>query len=889
MMTFLSHFTPSMMPEDVIERIFVQRKRLASRLVTLVGESVLGTAKHHTLIVGPRGIGKTHLASLVYHRVRGLPELADRLRIAWLREEEWGIASFLDFVVRVLRALDEEYPQAGMAANIDNLFMHKPGQAEREAVALLDEFVGDRTVFLLAENLDQLFEGLDDVGQQQFRAYLQDRASWTILATAPGLFSGISLQSSPFYGFFRVRHLRELSVDEAIELLQKIAELSGRKDLASFVSTPVGRARIRAVHHLAGGNHRIYVIFSEFLTRETLDELVDPFLTTMDHLTPYYQARMQALSPQQRKIVEHLCEVRHAVPVKDIAQRCFISQQTASAQLKLLKERGFVRSFNAGRESHYELLEPLLRLSLDVKKQRGGPIRLFIDFLRFWYTKPELEQRLLTTAVITPVDREYFQRALQEWNDTIPISEVNLKEWHRKYKECIYNRDFGGALEYAESMVRTRGGIGDLLAKASCLGGLGEFEEASQIAQQAHTMAPEHPGAKLLLGLTKRDLGFYQEAVDILEEPAFGGEMPAVAWSARGTSLRMLGREAEALSAFAIAAELDPTNVVYFNDQILSLLRLNKSNEALRVVLDHPNASSDPTLLESQGTVLSAIGRYQDAAEAFRESLRIEETASKRGRLASTLIALDRLPEAEIELARAAELGADEPILWITRGFLEVSRGNLTAANNLLDQVGELAHTNPGLQSLKGLIFEHAGRPVDALEIYQGLIDAGTVDHAPYFRLPAVLAVVGQWDHSLEAFVEAMRRFGSLADDDGVGVSLLTSWLTFRAAEFWPEELAVITNAYAERALLPLLSTVIAKTQIAVPHGNVSPSSARKWVATWSTIAEAYPILTVGVRLLRAGTEYQLTGDPRHLLELASEERSMVESIPGIRPLSELS
>ena len=94
--TFLSRFTPSLMSHATLEAIFVQREKLAKALVERVRTSVLTPAKHHTLLIGPRGIGKTHLVALVYHRVNALEEVQDRLRIAWLREEEWGITSFMD-------------------------------------------------------------------------------------------------------------------------------------------------------------------------------------------------------------------------------------------------------------------------------------------------------------------------------------------------------------------------------------------------------------------------------------------------------------------------------------------------------------------------------------------------------------------------------------------------------------------------------------------------------------------------------------------------------------------------------------------------------------------------------------------------------------------------
>ena len=42
------------------------------------------------------------------------------------------------------------------------------------------------------------------------------------------------------------------------KLLTKIAEMNDDRELAAFLRTPDGRARVRALHHLAGGNHRVF-------------------------------------------------------------------------------------------------------------------------------------------------------------------------------------------------------------------------------------------------------------------------------------------------------------------------------------------------------------------------------------------------------------------------------------------------------------------------------------------------------------------------------------------------------------------------------------------------------------------------------------------------------
>src|SRR5581483_6435866 len=145
-------------------------------------------------------------------------------------------------------------------------------------------------------NLADLFDGMGEEGQKRWRAFIQEHPFWTVLATSPALFAGVQLQSSPFYNFFTVRTLKPLDFEGATKLLRSKALLDGRTDLADFLQTPLGRARVQAIHHLAAGNHRVYVVMSDFLTRESLDELAAPFLRMVDDLTPYYQDRMRQLA-----------------------------------------------------------------------------------------------------------------------------------------------------------------------------------------------------------------------------------------------------------------------------------------------------------------------------------------------------------------------------------------------------------------------------------------------------------------------------------------------------------------------------------------------------------------------------------------------------------------
>ncbi len=415
---YLSHFTPSMTAPETLDAMLVQREPLLQRSLGNVLESLRTGSSHHTLFVGPRGIGKTHLLSLLHHRLSQAADVQGSSLLAWMREEEWGVTSFFELVLRLLRTLDASYPELEIAGRTHPVYELPLKEAEKLSESILLEVLGTKRLVVLLENLDDLFEQLGDQGQKAWRAFIQNHNNMVLVCTTPSLFAGVSLHKSAFYGFFDIEPLTELDFEDVVSLLSKIAVERGDHELAAFITTSEGRARIRAVHHLAEGNPRIYIIFAQFLSAQALDELVPAFMHTLDELTPYYQARMKELSGQQRKIVEYLVNYRGAAPVKQIAKSCFITQQTCSSQLKQLKEKRYVRSIEQGRESYYELCEPLMRLCMEVKTQRGEPIGLFVDFLRIWYTQPELHTMLRDPEVLRRMDLRYLERALVLTKDT---------------------------------------------------------------------------------------------------------------------------------------------------------------------------------------------------------------------------------------------------------------------------------------------------------------------------------------------------------------------------------------------------------------------------------------------------------------------------------------
>jgi tetratricopeptide (TPR) repeat protein len=781
--TIISRFTPSLMAPETLEAILVQRHALANYLVENIRESALTDNKHYPLLIGPRGIGKTHLVSLIYHRIAKMEDLQEKLLIAWLREEEYGIASFLDLLIAILRAIGKEYPaeyRTQLHDAVEALYELSPEDAESQAAQLLKDFIDGRVLLLIVENLDDVFAGLGDIGQKQFRAYIQNNGFLTILATSQSLFDGIESRDKPFYGFFYTHNLNELSLDDAVNLLNQIASLEGKSELADFIQNSTGRNRIKVVHFLSGGSPRIYMVFSDFLVnRESLNTLVEAFMAMLDDLTPYYQDRMKYISNQQRKIVDFLADLRHAAPVKEIAKRCFITQQTASSQLKDLRQKGYVKAEEIGRESWYELREPLMRFCLEVKKQRNEPIRLFVDFLRVWYTKAELQQRLgLRMADVdfaekesrfeywedlkpippdAVMEREYYTRALEEKerNEEDPL----LKAFFDEIEYCREQKDDVSALAYAEKLVTSRGEAKDWVAKGDCLNRLKRRDEALECLEKAIEIDSNYARAWAKRGDVLDDIKRYDEALTSFDSALELDPNYKWAWANRGNVLDNLKRYDEALASFDRAIELDPNYKWAWRMRGDVLDNLKRYGEALasfdRAIELDPNYQR---AWRMRGDVLNNLKRYDEALASYDRAIELD--ANYQWAWANRGIVLNNIKRYDEALAsydRAIGLDANYQSAWANRGNV---LNNLKRYNEALascDRAIELDANYQWFWANRGNVLNNLQRYDEALESLERAIELDPNDKWAWANRGNVLNNLKRYDEALASYDRAIE------------------------------------------------------------------------------------------------------------------------------------
>ena len=375
------------MPEEMLERLFVVRQPLLEALMKRIKTLGHTPSPHHTLLVGPRGAGKTHLISLVYHRSKNLADTSKdkQLRIAWLPEDPWTLVSY----GRLLTAILERVAPDLSARKID--------ESELDA-SIRHTSRKDGPILVLAENLDQILDALGDTGQQKLRNLLQTESGILIIASTTRLDRSLSSHAAPFFGFFDTIRLDRFSPEEAREMLIKLAREANNSELAKRLSDNESLARIHTIAHLAGGQPRLWALLGNALTVEDLRDLTTLLLNRFDDLTPYYQEQLARLSPMQRLIVAELATADRPLPVKDLAERIGYDQRSTAKAVSDLTERGWLKPtstiFTAlldRRRTYYDLAEPLARLAFQIKDSRGEPLPLIVDFLTNWFDVEQLQ------------------------------------------------------------------------------------------------------------------------------------------------------------------------------------------------------------------------------------------------------------------------------------------------------------------------------------------------------------------------------------------------------------------------------------------------------------------------------------------------------------------
>ena len=407
-------YNPRQCTPEELEATFVARQAILESILDDLETRADAPVNQHVLIIGPRGIGKTNLLLMVRKRILE----TEALRAAYLplqtAEEEYSIAGLRDLFEKIIRLvldfgrelpwtdMEEPIPLAPERLPLEAVLggMQAAGSDDEAAEIAIDAVRGfcertDRKIVLLVDNLDLILgEQLrDDAQLGRLRDILMNESFLVLVGAAPTHFREVSGYDRPFYNFFRTIDLEDLSPDQMGELLRRRAEWDGNQViLARFDEL---EARIRAVHHLTGGNPRLVLMLYQLCTASELPEVRAAVNALLDDLTPYYKHRLEQLSAQQRRVMDTFARLGHPATPTELAEATRLPVNQVNSILKRLRETGFVAVAPQARRKTtlYMVTERVFRIWHQMRFATASRrLQFLIDFLRIWYSPVEWQR-----------------------------------------------------------------------------------------------------------------------------------------------------------------------------------------------------------------------------------------------------------------------------------------------------------------------------------------------------------------------------------------------------------------------------------------------------------------------------------------------------------------
>lgn len=375
-------YLPGFLDRETLQYLLVGRQKLAESLFEEMDQAAGSKTPRFFLLIGPRGIGKSHLMALLYKQV--CDDLSGRVIPVKLGEEEYSIFRASDFFLRVLEEMGVRIvdvvgdDQLARDSAVDAL----RGIASREG----------RQIVIFVENIHELFIQMDRREIQALRSVFQQTNIFSVVASAPQIFPGVSDHDEPFYNFFRIFHLQELKCAEIKELMKRVAGINGNTIFTENFQNH--EPTIEALFSLIGGNPRLAIRLYEAISQGRAGGAAEIFSGMMDGETPYYREVFWRLTGQRRLILDTiLCKETPLTP-KEIAEISRLDPAVVNAQLRRLERDGYVTSRPMGKRTSYEARDRLFRLWRVMRRPASRErLTAFIRFLEAWHGRPAVTRK----------------------------------------------------------------------------------------------------------------------------------------------------------------------------------------------------------------------------------------------------------------------------------------------------------------------------------------------------------------------------------------------------------------------------------------------------------------------------------------------------------------
>ena len=679
----------------------VAREHLLDNAIESLRGSMDRKSKSHLLFIGPRGIGKTHLLSCIEDVVQSDQALGSRVVVVRFPEESNRTLSFADFLIGMCGILKEVLEDEPLWTEL-----FAAVETEEDDARVADTLVPaireenrrrGRTLLVMLENLGEILtrQIRDKNDVAALRKFLMADNGCLLLATAPLHFDGITDVGQPFYDFFDIQILENLSFEETVEVIRLNLKWEERTDILETLEDM--RPRLRALYQMTGGNPRLTMMLYELIAHESVTSVQDQFHLLLDRISPFYQGRLNDLPPGQRALLECLASMRdqEKTPAA-IAARMRMSQQETSSLLKRLTDAHYLRASRHPRDKRsrlYTIREGFfdIWLAMDLSRSARRRMPFLLEFFNLFYPSiaAREEKRLQLRAKLLEEGSFDAERALDYLSE---VGDVGERASAKFDMARIYARrgDVEQTVSYVleaaplagdgvsqsiARIVNSTPSIPDYLSEVEEMIACWEMHRSGDLEEFAHRLAEMGKGLTLRT-FSETRLAFLRDTLE-----STGNSEERIAQRLRIAAVlmdlaRWKGCEEQQRHALAEATALGDAKLVaaVSNDLAQLLKRTNRLGEAEPLMwraLEIDKAAfgeQDPTVaihLNNLATLLKDTNRSEEAEPMMRRALEIDKAAFGEqdptvaihlNNLATLLKDTNRSEEAEPLMRRALEI-----------------------------------------------------------------------------------------------------------------------------------------------------------------------------------------------------------------------------------------
>ncbi|UCH98384.1 MAG: tetratricopeptide repeat protein [Candidatus Aminicenantes bacterium] len=765
--TPLNPYSPWKSEPKSLQRTLVGRDHTVKDILEKTRRFCSGAPPKHCLLVGRRGLGKTHLLSLIYHFYekkcthQGYEDISNEvLPVLLLEEERFSLNSLVIFLVKIYQKFNEKFSNEKRWEIPGHL------EADDDVIEFCFENLKNisksenKKIIILCDNLEEVFKQWQEKEYKKLRAFLSDQQTVMIIGTAVKIFKEIISHKEPFYEFFEIVTLVDLSDSQMLELLKKrfiddnLEEEFNRKEKHL-------KGKVAAIAKLTGGNPRLVVFLYDIVTKKNVFEVEDATNELMESLSEYFRNLFSNLAPQERTILDAFAEMDGPATPKEISKKTRIKEPSTYAHIKNLKDAGFIEVVEFGKHkiSRYDVTERLFRLwrqNATISGRRR--FKVLIKLLKLYFTPEEL--------------KEDFQRSIKQLDAAFLQNKWKIFEEHLHYLSYLQHAAEGILkFEIFDKMT-------DFLIKK---GDYEKVEDEIKAFKSEIDVDKKSPDLKLVLKKSlkahlqqERYVDASKDIFQLVEYPIAEEKEEYIeiidkiidecpddehAWVSKWKILVNAGNFEDALKCFDNAIKLNPREPEYYYAKANALRNLNRFEEALPLIekaieLDGNNDS----YWEEKGLLFYILDKDEEALQAFQKASELNpQKPDYYLRQSRALRYLNRSKEALPLIEKAIELNGNNDSYWEEKGRIFGSLEKYEEALQSFQKASELSPEEPEYYLRQSSALRYLNRTKEALPLIEKSIELDGKNLSYWKEKAKILAELGKHEEGMKCFRESLE------------------------------------------------------------------------------------------------------------------------------------